>query len=167
MISWNQSAFAEDRRILDNILPAQEIIRNYDKPKGIARCTLKVISMKSFDSVDWRFLLNFMEALVFPIVFIRLIEVCISTPRFSIRLNGISEGFFAAKRGLRQGGPLSPYLFVHGMEILSQLLNKAALEGKIAYHPLCAKQKLIHLSFVDDLMVSLLLKCNLCRGLKM
>lgn len=64
-----------------------------------------------------------------------------------------SEGFIAAKRGLQQDDPLSPYLFVFCMEVFSQLLNKADLEGKIIYHPLCAKLKLTHLSFADDLMI--------------
>ena len=63
------------------------------------------------------------------------------------------NGFFKGKRGLRQGDPLSPYLFVIAMNYLSLMLNKAAAENKINYHSKCSEMKLTHLSFADDLLI--------------
>lgn len=56
---------------------------------------------------------------------IQWIHTCISTIRFAILINGDPEGFFKLQRGLRQGGPLSPHLFVKVMEAPSLLLKRA------------------------------------------
>lgn len=63
------------------------------------------------------------------------------------------RGFFWSKRGLHQGCSLSPYLFVISMNVLSNLLDKAASARQIGYHPKCKNIGLPHLSFADDIMV--------------
>ena len=60
------------------------------------------------------------------------IEWCISTATFSVLVNGSPAGFFGSSRGLRQGDPLSQYLFVLGMEDLSLMIDKAAKGGYIS-----------------------------------
>ena len=54
---------------------------------------------------------------------------CISTTKFSVLVNGVPVGFFSSSKGLRQGDPLSPYLFVMGMELLSVLIRRAVDGG--------------------------------------
>ncbi|PKI40248.1 hypothetical protein CRG98_039366 [Punica granatum] len=70
-------------------------------------------------------------------------------------VNGRLEGYFKGQKGVRQGDPLSPYLFVIAIEVLSQLLRKTVAKGDILYHPRCSKVNLTHLGFVDDLLTFL------------
>ncbi|GLT48179.1 hypothetical protein SLA2020_218200 [Shorea laevis] len=152
-ISNNQCAFVEGRLMVENILLAQELVKDYHKTDMQPRCTLKIDLMKAFDSVSWKFILAALEALSFPPVFVNWIKVCITSPIFSIAINGALEGYFPGKKGVRQGDPLSPYLFVICMEVLSRLLNKAAQEGRLPFHPKCSKVGLTHLCFADDLLI--------------
>lgn len=85
--------------------------------------------------------------------FIQWIELCVCTSSFSVQINGELAGFFQSKRGLRQGCALSPYLFVICMNMLSHMLDKAAVRKEIGYHPRCQNILLTHLCFVDDLLV--------------
>jgi hypothetical protein len=83
-----------------------------------------------------------------------MIEQCISTVSFSILLDGSPFGRFFPQRGLRQGDPLSPFLFIIGLEVLSRLITKEELAGnihsiKISRH----NPSIFHLLYVDDLMV--------------
>lgn len=68
-------------------------------------------------------------------------------------MNGELAGFFNSKKGLRQGGSLSPYLFVICMNVLSRMIDQAALDRRIGYHPKCKGLEITHLCFADDLMV--------------
>ncbi|XP_039052012.1 uncharacterized protein LOC120193638 [Hibiscus syriacus] len=88
-----------------------------------------------------------------PISFITWIETCFTQARYSISFNGSLIGYFKGTRGLRQGDPLSPTLFVLAMHVLSKMLNLAAAKGVFGYHPKCKRIGLTHLSFADDLMI--------------
>ena len=152
-ISLNQSAFVKDRLLMENVLLASELVKSYHKESVTERCAVKIDVSKAFDSVQWSFLLTVLEALNFPVKFIVWIRKCIELASFSVQVNGELAGYFNSKRGLRQGCSLSPYLFVICMQVLSTLLDKAAIEKKIGYHPYCKELRLTHICFADDVLV--------------
>jgi len=79
---------------------------------------------------------------------------CTTSVSFSMSVNGNIHGYFKGKRGLRQGDPISPYLFTLVMEVLSLLMQRAVhVNQGFKFHNLCEKQRLINLCFADDLFL--------------
>ncbi|CAN1788451.1 Transposon TX1 uncharacterized 149 kDa protein, partial [Linum perenne] len=124
LISKNQSSFIKDRLIGDNIMLAHELVRGYNKTRISPRAMVKIDWMKAFDSVDWIFLLTVMEAMEFPTIFIHWIKICLQTAKLGVNVNGGMCGYFKENKGVRQGDPLSSYLFVISMEVLTCMINR-------------------------------------------
>ncbi|GJU88244.1 putative reverse transcriptase domain, reverse transcriptase zinc-binding domain protein, partial [Tanacetum coccineum] len=79
---------------------------------------------------------------------------CVKSPSFSICVNGDIHGFFKGKRGLRQGDPLSPYLFTLVMEVLTLILQRRVrLSDSFRYHKQCGELRIINVCFADDLFL--------------
>lgn len=152
-IALNQSAFVKGRLLIENLLLATELVKDYHKDSISRRCALKIDISKAFDSVQWIFLVKKLEAMNFPDKFIHWISLCITTASFSVQVNGELAGYFQSERGLRHGCALSPYLFVICMDVLSKLLDRSAQRHQFGYHPKCKNLGLTHLSFADDIMV--------------
>lgn len=152
-IELNQCAFVEGRLLLENVLLATEIVKDYHKPSVSSRSAIKLDIAKAFDTVSWSFIEKTLRAMDYPDMFVTWIMRCISTAAFSVSVNGELAGFFTSSRGIRQGCSLSPYLYVIVSNVLSKLINRAMVEESIRFHPHCKDVSLSHLSFADDIVV--------------
>lgn len=108
-ISRNQAAFLKGRNLGENVLLASELIRKYNSASFPRSCMLKVDIRKAFDTISWDFVLKLLDTQNFPPIFVTWIRECITTPRFSVAINGELAGFFPGKKGLHQGDSISPY----------------------------------------------------------
>jgi hypothetical protein len=109
----SQQAFIEGRRISNNIIVAQEISHSFSLSfwKSLD-FMLKIDLAKAFDRVEWSFIVLALARKGLHAHFINLVYACISSLTFSVIINGQSFAKFSSTRGIRQGCPLSPYLFV-------------------------------------------------------
>nr|XP_009804761.1 PREDICTED: uncharacterized protein LOC104249929 [Nicotiana sylvestris] len=130
LVDSQQMDFIKGRQIINVVLIANEAVDSRIKQKkpGIL-CKLDI--KKAYDHVNWNFLLKMLDIMGFGEKWIKWIKYCISTVRFFILINGSPEGFFPAHRGLRQGGPLSPFLFILAMEGLNNMVKTARSQGWI------------------------------------
>ncbi|XP_016718680.1 uncharacterized protein [Gossypium hirsutum] len=131
------------RSITDNTILAHELMRGYGRRHISPRCALKVDLQKTFDYLHWAFLLSILRAQGFLGKFLKWTEVCLTTPRFFVSLNGSLVEFFRGRRGIRQGDPLCPYLFVLAMNVLSKLLDVATINDVFKDHLKCLRFYLV------------------------
>ncbi|KAL0433838.1 UNVERIFIED_CONTAM: LINE-1 retrotransposable element O protein [Sesamum latifolium] len=154
LISPSQNAFLSGRSIWNNILLTQELFTGYNQQRLPPRCALKVDLRKAYDSVERNFLLAVLDLFGFPVRFIQWIEECVTTPSFSVCLNGTPHGFFTGARGLRQGDPMSPYFFVLVMEVLHLILAQIIdQDDGFKFHWKFQEIGLFQLCFADDLLL--------------
>ena len=153
IITEHELAFTKDRLISDNILVAFETLHCMHKHNSSTTrfMTLKLDMSKPFDRVEWTFLEDLMTKIGFSEKFITLSMICVKTVTYSILVNGEPKGFIQPSRGIRQGDPLSPFLFLLCTEGLNGLIKHVEMNGDIHGFSLCRSgPKLTHLLFADD-----------------
>ncbi|KAL3846296.1 hypothetical protein ACJIZ3_003699 [Penstemon smallii] len=156
IICDSQSAFVPSRLITDNVLVAFEISHHMKKlttgKKG--HMALKLDMSKAYDKVEWNFIRGVMVALGFDASFIDLIMTCVCTVSYSFMINHEQLGYVQPERGIRQGDPLSPYLFLFCAEGLSALIRQAERRGHIQGVSICTGAPSVsHLLFADDTLI--------------
>ncbi|XP_071906091.1 uncharacterized protein [Coffea arabica] len=149
-----QSGFVRERIISDNFLLAQELLSSMGRTSRNADVALKLDMSKAYDRVSWVFLTMVLRRFGFGEQWIDRVWRLVSNIWFSVLVNGASVGFFKSTRGIRQGDPLSPGLFIIGAEVMSRSLNKL-LENREFKCFLVPKgcPKITHLSYTDDVLV--------------
>ena len=149
----SQNAFVPSRLITDNMMISFEVLhylKNLRNEKN-AQMVAKLDMSKNYDKVEWDYLRATLLKLGFASQWVDLIMVCLESVSYSILINGESQGYIKPYRGLRQGDPLSPYLFLICAEGLSALMRKAERDSLIHVVSICrGGPRVSHLFFADD-----------------
>lgn len=153
IISPVQSAFIGGRNIFERIMACNEMLHSMKKNCS-GSFSFKVDFEKAFDCVRWDFLLEMMERMRFGNTWIKWISECLSSSSDSVLINGSSTTEFSMNRGLRQGHPLSPFLFLIAAEGLHLLIEEAKGKGLLSGIAVWKSALIIsHLQFADDTII--------------
>lgn len=156
LISKFQSAFIPNRQILDGVLVVNEIVDSAKRGKDSC-LLLKIDFEKAFDSVSWDYLASIMNLMGFCPVWMSWIKACIFTTSVSVLVNGSPTSEFLTSKGLRQGDPLAPFLYIIAAEGLTRMFQMA--ESLNLYHGFKPSPSTSFpiLQFADDTIL-------LCKG---
>ncbi|CAL1412670.1 unnamed protein product [Linum trigynum] len=153
IISSEQSAFVPGRFITDNVMAAFECFHTMKKSKKRKHgfFAAKIDMAKTYDRVECKFLEGVMQRMGFVEGWIKLIMMGVTAVSYSVLVNGYASQIFVPSRGIWQGDPLSPYLFLLCAEGLSAYVTKAMTEGRLHGLQVTRGAPVItHLFFADD-----------------
>lgn len=148
-----QAGFVKGRQIAHHIVLAQELARDLNKKVTGGNVVFKIDMAKAYDRLEWRFLLKAMEVFGFSAASRDLIYRNICNIWYNFKINGVVTREFRSFRGVRQGDPLSPLLFVLAQQILSTNLNLRINAGLINRYKVGSQElSLSHLLYADDVL---------------
>eukprot|EP00253_Pinus_taeda_P001606 PITA_01606 len=153
LVSMEQSGYVEGRQILNNIIQAHEVV-HYLTSNRKAGMIMQLDVAKAYDKLNWNYIRKILIAFGFDHHWVRWVLALVASSSFSILVNGSPSDTFLPSRGLRQGDPLSPFLFILIMEALGWSIKHAKEVGKIKGLQLSNRgQAWTHQQFVDDTML--------------
>lgn len=155
MVSPLQTAFVPGQKGVDNAIIVQEIIHSMFRKRGRGgSMAIKIDLEKVYDRLGCSFIRDTLTLFRFLSRLITLIMSCVSSSSISILFNGGALEPFLPSKGIRQGDPLSPYLFILCMEVLGALISDKC-NAKL-WNPIKASwggPTFSHLFFADDLVL--------------
>lgn len=155
LISNTQSSFVPGRQITDNIVIVQEVIHTMHRKQGSKGfMAIKIDFEKAYDRLKWHFIRDTLLHMNISILLIDIILECVTSAKLHVLWNGEPSQSFTPSHGVRQGDPLSPYLFLMCMERLFQTIETAIIEKK--WKPIRASRDVPFLSnlfFADDIIL--------------
>ncbi|KAJ3689098.1 hypothetical protein LUZ61_018262 [Rhynchospora tenuis] len=164
LIPESQTGFIRGRLIAENFIVARELISAIHKQTDPA-FVLKLDFKKAFDSVAWPFLFKVLEKRGFPSLFNSWLRLLLTTSTSAVSVNDCLGPPFSHKRGLRQGDPLSPFLFILAVDVLNRMLQKAS---STVPHSICPKlvSPFYILQYADDTLLFSTAKGSAVQTLK-
>lgn len=169
LIAQEQGAFVEGRSILENVLLAQELLHSIERASVANGGMVVKVDMERayYDRLRWDYLVEVLWKYGFSEKWIKWTRGCVEDTHFSVLVNGSPTNWFSSKVGLRQGCPLSPYLFILCFDSLSRALKNAAEEGYIEgirCGPGCPP--VTHLLYAEDCLLTVRATKTNCLNLK-
>ena len=169
IVSDSQAAFIPRRLVNDNVMIAHEMMHSLKTRKRVSQSYIAVKTdvSKAYDRVEWNFLETTMRLFGFSETWIKWIMGAVKSVNYSVLVNGIPHGTIEPQRGIRQGDPLSPYLFILCVDILSHLIKNRVAEGDIRGIRIGnGVPGVTHLQFADDSFFFCQSNVRNCQALK-
>ncbi|XP_039136968.1 uncharacterized protein LOC120274488 [Dioscorea cayenensis subsp. rotundata] len=172
LVGREQAGFLSDRGAFDNILAVQEVAHSLEFDRlGPPRMLIKLDIEKAYDSLSWSAILATLTKMNFPDKWVSWISACLCSSSFSILINGVPSPWFSSSRGVRQGDPISSYLFILVAQNFSSMMNFALRNNFIPGFDCNLRLNFNHLLFADDLILitkatrSVARNINLCLSI--
>lgn len=156
LVDENQSAFVPGRLIIDNVLLSSEVLHfmSHNQAKKRGFMALELDMSKAYDRMKWDYLACVLINMGFPAIWIDCIMSCVTSVKYSFLVIGVASEVVEPQSGLRQGDPLSPYLFFLCAEGLVALLKKAYSEKTFTGISIARNSPILtHLFFADDSLI--------------
>ncbi|XP_058784527.1 uncharacterized protein LOC131659337 [Vicia villosa] len=165
LVSTNLAAFVPGRNMMDGVLLVNEIL-DWSRRKKRSCLLLKVDFEKAYDSVSWQYLRETLMQMGFGSRWMRWMDACIFNNHMSVLVNGSATKEFKVQKGLRQGDPLSPFLFVLAMEGLTALVKKSVEVGNFKPFMYRENDSVDILQFADDTIILGEVSCDKIWNMK-
>ncbi|XP_056843105.1 uncharacterized protein LOC130495678 [Raphanus sativus] len=169
IISENQSAFIPGRSISENVLITHEILHFLKTSDVQKKCSMAVKTdiSKAYDRLEWNLIEKVLLQMGFHSIFVNWVMQCITTVTYSFLINEEVLGHVVPSRGIRQGDPISPYVFIHCGEVLSGMCKEAQRDGSMTGIRIATKfPRINHLLFADDTLFFVRSNPQSCLALK-